>query len=167
MAPGRAGGSLRPACSMPLGPLRGWAFSQEQRAARRVPWPELRASSARGQACPLALTCSSPWACTQARKEGFLVSGLVPSTHNGVGADLAWLSQKRLLGVGGGSRVAVVTTHPGAPGTCLQGGPAASTRTWAPGLQPPPGQPEQGPGRDWSSASRVFCSCVTCVTTSY
>lgn len=72
VAPGTAGVPLRQVC------VQSWTFSQGTRAGRRSLWLQLLARSARGESCPLALTCISPWACVQARKEGFLVSGLVP-----------------------------------------------------------------------------------------
>lgn len=72
LAQGTAGVPLRQVC------VQNWTFSQGTRAGRRSWWLQLLARSARGESCPLALTSISPWARTQARKEGFLVSGLVP-----------------------------------------------------------------------------------------
>ena len=72
VAPGPAGVPLRQVC------VQSWTFSQGTSAGRMGWWLQLLARFARGESCPLALTCGSPWARAQARKEGFLVSGLVP-----------------------------------------------------------------------------------------
>lgn len=54
-----------------------------------------------GKACPSALTCCSPWVPAQARKEGFLVWGWFPSTHNALRAGLA-LPSPEAAALGGG-----------------------------------------------------------------